>query len=495
MDPGVRLVLVERASPYPGWPRFAKPNGGGWLTNRMRSAVDAPSLAGFRDRFAGEVVLPGDPDYDRFRVVWNAIADRRPAIIARCTGPDDVLAAVRFAREHELLIAVRGGGHSVAGFSTCDGGIVIDLSLMRAVTVDPQRRVAIAQGGAHLGQLDEQAQEHGLACPVGVVAHTGVAGLTLGGGMGRLQRKYGLTIDNLLGVDLITADGRQLHASNDENADLFWGIRGAGANFGVVTSFELQLHPLGSTVTQGFALHPIGRLHKAGAVHREFVATAPDEIFVNIGFGMATAEAPFPLEMAGRPYVAVGATHSGSPADAEQALQTLRQMNPVVDTFRPRSYLELQSMNDEGMAWGKRFYMKSAYLDELSDGALEVCAVQVAKAPGAGCEVGLWAMGGAIGRVRDDAMAFTGREAAYWLGIEALWEDPAQDAAHIAWGRAAMAALMPFTRPGNYVNDIVESTLDVVRAIYGEAKYQRLVRLKRAYDPDNVFRLNQNIRP
>jgi FAD/FMN-containing dehydrogenase len=460
----------------------------------MLSAIDATSLARFRDQFAGEVVLPGDPDYDRFRVVWNAIADRRPAIIARCAGPDDVVAAVRFAREQNLLIAVRGGGHSVGGLSTCDGGVVIDLSLMRAVTVDPERRVAIAQGGALLSQLDEQAQEFGLVCPVGVVGHTGVAGLTLGGGMGRLQRKHGLTIDNLLGVDIITADGRRLHASSDENADLFWGIRGAGPNFGVVTSLELQLHQLGSTVTQGFVLHPIERLPSVGALCREFVATAPEEVFVSIGFGVATEGAPFPAEMAGRPFVTIGATHSGSPANADETLRSVRGMSPVLDTFAPKTYLSLQSTNDEAMAWGKRFYMKSAFIDELTDEALATCADQVAKAPG-GSEVGLWRMGGAIDRVLDDAMAFTGRQAGYWLGVETLWEDPAQDEDHIAWGRAAMAALKPFTRPGNYVNDVVESSLDVVRAIYGEAKYQRLVGLKRVYDPDNMFRLNQNIRP
>jgi FAD/FMN-containing dehydrogenase len=456
--------------------------------------MDASSLARFRDQFAGEVILPDDPHYDRFRVVWNAIADRRPAIIARCWGTDDVIAAVDFAREQNLLIAVRGGGHSVGGFSTCDGGIVIDLSLMNEVAVRAEHQTAIAQGGALLGQLDKEAQEFGLACPVGVVGHTGVAGLTLGGGMGRLQRKHGLTIDNLLSVWIVTADGQRLRASNKENADLFWGIRGAGPNFGVVTALELQLHQLGSTVTQGFAMHPIERLPAVGSLCREFVATAPDDVFVSIGFGVGTEAAPFPSGMAGRPYVAVGATHSGEPANADAALRSLRGMNPVLDTFVPKPYLSLQAANDEAMAWGKRFYMKSAYIDDLTDEALAACAEQVVNAP-EGSEVGLWSMGGAIDRVPDDAMAFTGRQAGYWLGVETLWEDPAQDEAHIAWGRAAMAAIKPFTRPGNYVNDVVESGLDVVRAIYGDAKYQRLVRLKRVYDPDNVFRLNQNIRP
>src|SRR6202521_2393841 len=281
---------------------------------RMRSAIDAPSLARFRGRFAGEVVLPGDADYDRSRVVWNAIADRRPAIIARCARSDDVVAAVRFAQEQNLLIAVRGGGHSVGGFSTCDGGIVIDLSLMRGVTVDPQRKVATAQGGALLSQLDKEAQEFGLVCPVGVLGHTGVAGLTLGGGMGRLQRKHGFTIDNLLSVDLVTAEGRQLHASKDENADLFWGIRGAGANFGVVTSFELRLHPQEPTVMQGWVAAPIETSREVGARVREFLASAPDHIFVNLSLGIAT-DPPFPPELAGAPIIVLGATHSGSQDD------------------------------------------------------------------------------------------------------------------------------------------------------------------------------------
>src|SRR6266404_2686374 len=358
------------------------------------------------EHFAGRLIRPDDPEYDAARIVWNAMADRRPALIARCAGPDDVIAALRFAREHDLVVAVRGGGHSVAGFGTCDGGIVIDLSRMRGLTIDPDRRVAHVEGGAHLSQLDRQAQSLGLACPVGVVGHTGVAGLTLGGGMGRLQRKFGFTIDNLLSVDLVAADGRRLHASEDENADLFWGMRGAGPNFGVVTSFELRLNPQEKTVTHGWIAFPIERSREVAGLVREFLSRAPDDAFVSINFGIAGSP-PFPPEQAGSPVVMVAVTHSGRLEDAQRDLRTLREgLDPLMDTFAPQPYLAVQGMNDEAMAWGKRFYMKGGFLADLSDRAMDTCAAQVIDVPPGGeCGVSLWAQGGAIGPVSDDAMA------------------------------------------------------------------------------------------
>jgi FAD/FMN-containing dehydrogenase len=452
------------------------------------------SLGGFQ--FGGQVVRPDDPDYDQARVVWNAMADRRPALIARCTSDDDVVAAVRFARDQDLRIAVRGGGHSVAGHSTCDGGIVIDLSRMRGVEVDTKRRVARVQGGAHLSQLDHDAQTAGLVCPVGVIGHTGVAGLTLGGGMGRLQRKHGFTIDNLLSVDLVSAEGKQLHASKDENADLFWGIRGAGANFGVVTSFELQLHPQEPTVTHGWVALPIEKSGEVGALVRDFLATAPDHVFINLSFGVAT-DPPFPPQLAAKPIILVGAMHSGSQEDAERDLQPLRtSMDWSADTFARKSYLALQGMNDDAMSWGHRFYMKSGFVGELSDDLLAVCAAEGADVPAVGeCSLSFWAMGGAISRTADQDSAFTGRTAGWWLSAEAMWDEPARDGAHMGWARRAMSALKPFTTVGQYVNDAVESDVASVRAVYGDEKYNRLSALKRKYDPDNVFRLNQNIRP
>ena len=463
----------------------------------MREAeIKRAALSAFRNRFGGQLVGPDDPEYDQARIVWNAMADRRPALIARCISPDDVIAAVRFARDEDLVVAVRGGGHSVAGFSTCDGGIVIDLSRMRGLTVDPERRVARAEGGAHLSQLDREAQTFGLVCPVGVVGHTGVAGLTLGGGMGRLQRKHGYTIDNLLSVDLVTADGRQLRAGKDGNPDLFWGLRGAGANFGVATSFEFQLHPQDPAVTQGWVAVPVERSREAAGLVREFVATIPDELFVNISIGLGTSP-PFPPELNGVPVMVVGATHSGSPEDAERVLKPLRSgLDWSADTFAPRPYLAMQSMNDEASAWGHRFYMKGGFVSELSDEVIAAASEHGADGPaGSDCSLSFWAQGGAISRVPDNAAAFAGRTAGWWVSAEAMWDDPAHDDANKAWARRAMGALKPFTSVGQYVNDAVDADVASVRAIYGNEKYDRLVELKRKYDPDNVFRLNANIRP
>jgi FAD/FMN-containing dehydrogenase len=424
------------------------------------------------------------------------MADRRPALIARCASPDDVIATVRFARDQDLVVAVRGGGHSVAGFSTCDGGIVIDLSRMRGLTVDPARRVARAEGGAHLSQLDREAQRFGLVCPVGVIGHTGVAGLTLGGGMGRLQRKHGYTIDNLLSVELVTADGDQLRASKDENPDLFWGLRGAGANFGVATSFEFQLHSQDPNVTQGWFALPVERSREVAALVREFVPTIPDDLFVNLSFGLATSP-PFPQELIGKAVMVVGVTHSGAPSDAERVLKPLRSgLDWSADTVTPRPYLAVQSMNDEASGWGHRFYMKGGFVTELSDGVIAAAAAHAADGPAGGdCSISFWAQGGAINRVPDDATAFTGRTAGWWVSTEAMWDDAALDQEHMAWARVAMGALKPFTAVGQYVNDAVDADVASVRAIYGDEKYDRLVRLKRKYDPDNVFRLNANIRP
>ena len=461
----------------------------------MVQTMDVASLGKLREEFKGRLVLPSDPDYDRSRVVWNAIADRHPAIVARCTRIEDVVAALRFAREQDLVIAVRGGGHSVAGFSTCDGGMVIDLSGMRDVRVDPARRTAHVQGGALLEQLDRAAQEYGLACPVGVVGHTGVGGLTLGGGMGRLERKYGYTIDNLLSVDLVTADGSLHHVSAEDDPELFWGLRGAGANFGIATTFEFQLHPIGPNVTTAVVVFPIARAREAAALYRGLARSAPDHMHLGLSFGAGTGSRATTPGQRGPATVAVGATHVGDQRDAERDLRPLRgHVEPAFETLTPTTYLALQSGSDEAMAWGKRFYMKGAFLDELSDAAVDRAAEQVSTAP-EGCEITLWAQGGATAQVSEDATAFTGRGAKYWLGAETLWVDEERDGDYIGWGRAAMAAIKPFTRAGHYVNDMVEQGDDIVRSIYGDAKYDRLRALKRRHDPDNVFRLNQNIRP
>ena len=457
--------------------------------------VQMAALASFSEAFEGEIVLPGSAGYDAARIVWNGMIDRRPAVVARCAGVEDVIRAIRFGREQDLTVAVRSGGHSIGGFSTCDDGIVIDLSLMRGVSVDAERMTANVNGGSLLGELDQAAQAIGAACPVGVVGHTGVAGLTLGGGMGRLQRRFGYTIDNLLSVDLVTAAGEQLHVSETEHPDLFWGMRGAGPNFGVVTSFEFRLHELGRDVVNGAIAFPAARAHEIADRFREYLETAADEEALSFAFETATDEPPYPPGISGQPVVTVGATHSGPVEEAVESLRPLRDAAPLYDTFDVRPYLELQGSADEDMAWGKRFAMKGGFLAALSSGYVDIGLEQIAEAPGDECWVGLWAQGGAIARVAADAMAFTGREAPFWLGVEAAWDDPSLDGAHREWGKVTMDALTPFTTEGHYVNDMMETGDDVARGVYGDAKYDRLVQLKRTYDPDNVFRLNQNIRP
>ena len=454
------------------------------VTHTMKHVSARPR---FDETFAGEIIRRGDPGYDAARVVWNGMIDRHPALVVRPTTVEDVAAAIRFGREGELPIAVRSGGHSIPGLSTCDDGIVIDLSRMNGASVDAAERSAWVNGGALLGELDREAQAVGLVCPVGVVSHTGVAGLTLGGGMGRLQRKHGLTIDNLLSVDLVTADGRRVTASEDDNPDLFWGLRGAGANFGVATAFRFRLHPLEWPVTHGTIVHPIEHATDLAGRFRELLETGPDEIWASFGLGFAD----------GRPVAMVTVLHSGSPEQAAAELAALRAFGPpLTDSIAAKPHLEPQTMADEEQAWGQRFSMKSAFVPALPDDLVELCVEHLEKAPDGGDSgFSVWACGGAIARVSDEATAFTGRKGTFWIAAETLWHDVARDDEMRWWSREAMAAVQPYATEGRYVNDVAETGEDVARSIYGAAKYERLVALKRAWDPDNVFRLNQNIRP
>ena len=439
--------------------------------------------------FAGEIVRPDDPGYDAARAVWNSMIDRRPALIVRPSGNDDVVAALRFAREQELIVAVRCGGHSIPGFSTCDDGIVIDLSRMRGADVDPERRIARVRGGSLLAELDDAAQAHGLVCPVGVVSHTGVAGLTLGGGMGRLQRKLGLTIDSLRAVELVTADGRVVRASEDENPELFWGMRGAGANFGIVTSFEFLLHPFEGQVTHGTVTHPIDRAEELAERFHELVEGGPDELWTSFAMGVVRD---------GRaPVASVSVLHSGSPADAERDLAALRALDdPLDDSVEAKPYLASQRLMDAPMEWGQRFSMKSSFLASLPAALVRDWADQVSRVPdGAEGGFSVWAWGRAIAAVSEEDTAFTGRDAAFWAGAEIAWDDGALDDACRSWARAAVDSAAPHASAGRYVNDVTEVGGDVARMIYGDAKYGRLAALKREWDPDNVFRLNQNITP
>jgi FAD/FMN-containing dehydrogenase len=458
------------------------------------AAADRAPLAPFREAFEGEVVMPDDAEYDAARAVWNGMIDRRPALVVRPTGAADVVRALRFGRQEDLPIAVRSGGHSLPGHSTCDGGIVIDLRRMRGVTVDPVRRIARVNGGALLGELDDAAQAHGLACNVGTVSHTGVAGLTLGGGMGRLQRALGLTIDALRAVEVVTADGRQVRASDDERADLFWGMRGAGANFGIVTAFEFALWPVGPVITRGMLTYPGERARDVVAAFCDLLSEAPDELMASLIVARASAERGLPASVAGAPVVTVSITYVGR--DATRDLAGFRALGrPTAGEMIQQTHLASQHANDAGLSWGHRVYTKSGFLGAIPDALVDAMIAHVADAPGDDV-FSIWAQGGTLGRIPDDATAFTGRQAPFWIGAETLWDDPALDDAHVGWSRAAIALTEPYRDQGGYVNDVTDQGDEMtVRALYGDAKYRRLAELKRTWDPDNVFRLNQNIQP
>ena len=448
-----------------------------------------------REIFAGDVIAPNDDAYDDARRVWNTAFDRRPAALVRPASVQDVATAIRFGRDRDLEIAIRSGAHSASGHSTTDGGLVIDLSRLRGVTVDARRRTARADGGTLLGELDIAAQAHGLVCPVGVVGHTGVAGLTLGGGTGRLQRHFGLTIDNLRAVELITADGRIVRASESEEPDLFWGIRGAGANFGVVTAFEFKLHEFGPLLHRGMRVYPASKVHEAWAMFRDFAAVAPDEVALILAIGRAEPEADYPESVAGKPIVIVAYNHSGDAATVERDVAPLNSgPEPVSSTAGSQPYLEVQTANDLAMGWGHRSYISGRYADDIRPDALDALIEHAARAPGEG-SFSMTALGAAIARVPDDAMAFTGRDARFDVSADIEWNDPALDEAHRDWIRHAMAIVEPDSVTGRYVNGISEEGPGVSRAIYGDAKYERLRALKRVWDPDNVFRLNHNIAP
>jgi FAD/FMN-containing dehydrogenase len=438
--------------------------------------------------FRGAVFRPGDPGYDEHRKIWNGCFDKRPAVIVRCAGVSDVIAAVKLGRTSGLPVAVKSGGHSFPGQSVADDALMIDLEPMKGVRVDPAQHTARVQAGVLLGELDRETQAFGLAVPSGIVTHTGVAGLTLGGGIGWIMRKHGLSVDQLVSVDLVTADGEFVKASADENADLFWGLRGAGANFGIATSFEFRLHQLEGPVTHGTVVHPVERAGELAGLFRERLATGPDELWMSFAIGLA--------EPGGEPVATVSAHHCGPVAEAERDLAPLRAFGPpVADSLAAKAYLEAQHLNDEAMEWGHRFYMKSAFLHSLPDELVDRMAEHVSRVPeGADAGFSIWAWGRAIAAVPEDATAFTGRGAEFWMAAEIMWDDAALDDRCREWGRAALADAAPFASAGRYVNDVAEPD-ERLTSIYGAAKAERLVGLKRAWDPDNVFRLNQNVQP
>jgi FAD/FMN-containing dehydrogenase len=447
--------------------------------------VDAAGSAieGLAARCRGELIGPADPSYETARQVWNGMIDRRPALVARCAGVTDVVDVVRFARENDLLLAVRGGGHNVAGNAVCDGGVVIDLSGMKDIQVDPRSRTARAQAGLLWGEFDRGTQAFGLATTGGIQSTTGIAGFTLGGGIGWLSRKHEHTCDNLLSAEVVTADGEVVKASKSENDDLFFGIRGGGGNFGIATSFEYRLHPVESAVG-GMVWHRIERTGEVLAFFRDWTAELPDGAGA-ILFFITAPEAPhIPEALRGRPVVTIGVCVTGAPPEVDAVLQPLRQFGPPeANLVRPMPYVELQSQLDAANPAGHQNYWKAEYLAELSDAAIATIAEHGARGPAGLSKVLLTRLGGAASRVPEDAAAFSHRRAPYIININGMGPDPAQRDELIDWTREFWTAMQPFSFGGVYVNFLGEEGEDRVRAAYGEEKFERLVALKRKYDP------------
>jgi FAD/FMN-containing dehydrogenase len=468
------------------------------LPTLEHSTVDTQAFTELQSRFLGTLIRPEDAAYDEARHVWNGMIDKYPALIARCAGVEDVITAVNFAREHKMVVAVRGGGHNVAGSATCDGGLVIDLSQMRAVQVDPDARLAHVQGGAIWADVDQATQVYGLATPGGLISATGVAGLTLGGGLGWLRGKHGLSCDNLVAAEVVTADGRVLHVSETENVDLLWGLRGGGGNFGVVTNFTFRLHLVGPTVACLLIFYPEEQAREILAQWRDFMRTAPDEFSSNALFWTVPSDPSLPAEAHGRRVVGIGGVYSGPVEEGERYFQPLRELAaPLLDLTMPLPYVVKQSAVDAFFPAGTlRYYWKSLYLNSLSDEVIDTLATLSATRPSSLTMVDIWAMSGAVTRVPATATAFGDRSAPFWLVFNTTWADPAETERNIEWTRAFWRKMQPFAREGIYMNfpGLNEEGNHLVRASHG-VNYDRLVAVKNTYDPTNFFRLNQNIQP
>ena len=449
----------------------------------------------FKARFRGTVLLPNETGYDEGRRIWNAMIDRRPALIARCASPEDVVQSVTFARKHNLLVSIKGGGHNIAGNAVCDDGLMIDLSPMKNVQVNSDTRRAIVDPGCTLGDFDAAVQAHGLATPLGINSTTGVAGLTLGGGFGWLSRKYGMTIDNVLSMDVVTADSRLVHASEAENIDLFWGLRGGGGNFGIVTKFEFQLHPVGPNVLSGLIVFPFQQAKAVLTKFARFTETMPDELNV----WMVTRKAPplpfLPENVHGKEMVALALCYAGDPAAGEKLIQPLRGFGTAYgELIGVQPYSAWQQAFDPLLAPGARNYWKSHNFSRLGEGAIDAIIEYAGRLPSPQTEIFIGTIGGQTMRADPEAMAYSSRDAAYALNVHTRWESAADDERCIAWAREFFAKSKPFASGGVYINFLTQDETDRIAFAYGKT-YKRLVELKRKYDPTNFFRMNQNIKP
>ncbi len=455
------------------------------LINTRGVAVDPGLVQAFATGFRGTVIRPGNNGYESARRIWNASVDKHPGIIARCAGVADVIDVVNFARDNDLLVAIRSGGHNVGGRALCDGGVVVDLSGMKGVFVDPKQRVARVQAGATLGDVDRETHVHGLAVPAGVVSMTGIAGLTLGGGVGWLVRKHGLTCDNVLSFELVSAEGEFLTVNDEEHPDLFWALRGGGGNFGVVTSFEYRLHPV-HTILGGMVIHPRERATEVLKFYREFTQSAPEEL---------TAYAGLLFSPDGDPVVSVIACYCGDLARGEEVLKPLREFGPpLVDAIEPMPFPQMQSLLDGAFPDGTLNYWKSTFVQELGDEVIELLVDHAQEMTSPLSAVIIEYYGGAASRVAVSDTAFGHREAQYDIGILSQWADPAESEHQIAWTRKLADALQPFSSGAFLLNFLGEESDNVIKAAFGP-NYERLVAVKNQYDPGNFFRINQNIPP
>jgi len=458
-------------------------------------ALSPNAIETLKARMRGPVILPEDPGYDDARSIWNAMIDKRPGAIAQCTGVADVMHAVQVAMDYGLLVSVRSGGHNIAGSALCDDGLTIDLSRMKSVRIDPDARLAYVEPGATLGDFDHEAQAFGLATSLGINSTTGVAGLTLGGGFGWLTRKHGLTVDNLIAAEVVTADGQRVRAGEEENADLFWAIRGGGGNFGIVTQFVFRLHPVGPEVLSGLIVYPFEQARSVLSQYREYVETIPDDLCVWAVLRQAPPLPFLPEAVHGREVVVFAFMHSGDLAEGERLIEPVRHFGEAYgEHIGPAPYAGWQQGFDPLLTPGARNYWKSHNFAELSDEAIDTVIEYTGKLPSPQCEIFIALLGGEANRVAEDATAYAHRNVKFVMNVHGRWDEPAQDEECVSWSRDFFEAARPFAMGGVYVNFMTEEETDRIGAAYGP-NYERLARIKQKYDPGNLFHLNQNIRP
>ena len=458
--------------------------------------LNPDTLNALKMRLRGPVFVAGDAGYEESRTVWNAMIDRRPAVVVRCLGVADVIACVQFAREHDLLLCMKGGGHNIAGLAIADGALMLDMSLMRGVWVDPGNKIARAQAGCLLGDVDRETQVHGLASVLGFVSLTGIAGLTLGGGFGYLTRRWGWTSDNVPGMDVVTADGRQVRASSDENADLFWGLRGGGGNFGVVTGIDYLLYPVGPEVVGGLVAWPQSEAPKVLELYRTLAEQAPPELTLVTLMRPAPPAPWLPKDMHGKPIVAMLACYSGKPEEGEKLVAPIKSFGkPIGDVLVRRPYAQMQALLDATQPKGRRYYWKSEYLPRIEPALCEKAMEHAARIRSPHSAVILFQIGGALNRLAEEHSPVGNREARYVLNVAGSWEQASDDAANLGWARDAWNDMKSFSTGGTYINFLTEDEgPERTKAALGKG-LQRLAEVKARWDPQNVFRTNRNIAP